>query len=55
LQLFATIPIKLYAGMTIAQVSFWKPFGEIKLYNGKYQGSTGPRISETYKEYQIKD
>lgn len=52
LQLFATLPFRLYAGMAIAQVSFWKPLGTIKLYNGKYQGSVGPRISETYKDYQ---
>jgi dCTP deaminase len=51
LQLFATLPLRLYANMVIAQVSFWKPLGDIKLYNGKYQGSTGPRISETYKDF----
>lgn len=50
-QLLATLPIKLYPGMKIGQVSFWKPKGEISLYEGKYQGSVGPRVSEVYKDF----
>ena len=38
LQLYATLPVKIYPGMSIAQVTFWQPLGEIKLYSGKYQG-----------------
>lgn len=48
LQLLASIPIKLYAGMPIAQVSFWVPRGDVKLYEGKYQGSVGPQPSRIY-------
>ena len=44
-QFFAACAVDLVVGMRIAQVSFWKPEGEIQLYNGKYQGSTGPRPS----------
>lgn len=44
-QLFAAQAVDLIVGMRIAQVSFWKPEGEIKLYEGKYQGSKGPRAS----------
>jgi dCTP deaminase len=44
-QLFSTLPLLVYPGMRIAQLSFWKPQGEIKLYSGKYQGSNGPRKS----------
>lgn len=51
-QLYATLPIKIYAGMLIGQVSFWVPKGKIKLYNGKYQGSIGPRASESYKDFK---
>lgn len=51
-QLYATLPVKIFPGMLIAQVSFWKPLGEIKLYNGKYQNSKGPRPSMTYKDFK---
>jgi len=52
LQLFSTLPVKLYPGMLIAQVSFWKPKGKIVLYSGKYQNSNGPRPSLTYKDFK---
>ena len=54
-QLHSTLPVKIYPGMRIGQVSFWKPKGEIQLYQGKYQGSIGPRASEVYKDFQKKD
>jgi dCTP deaminase len=50
-QLHSTLPVLLYPGMTIAQVSFWKPRGQISLYGGKYQASKGPRPSESYKDF----
>jgi dCTP deaminase len=50
-QLHATVPIKIYPGLKIAQVSFWKPKGKIILYEGKYQGSDGPVTSKTYLDY----
>ncbi len=49
-QLYATLPIKLYPGMLVGQVSFWVPKGEIELYKGKYQGANGPRSSEVYRD-----
>lgn len=52
LQLYATLPVRLYKGMLIAQVSFWVPFGEIVLYKGKYQNSTKPQPSMTYKDFK---
>lgn len=51
-QLYATLPVRIYANMPIAQVSFWKPLGDIELYKGKYQNSTGPRPSMTYKDFK---
>ena len=51
-QLFATLPVKIYPGMKIAQVSFWQPKGEIVLYEGKYQGSTGPRTSLSHLDHK---
>jgi dCTP deaminase len=52
-QLLATLPVKLYPGMRIGQVSFWQPKGEISLYQGKYQSSIGPRASEVYKDFEL--
>lgn len=47
-QLFSTLPIRIYPKMKIAQVSFWETYGEITLYSGKYQGSTGPVTSKIW-------
>lgn len=52
LQLYATLPVKIYPNMLIGQVTFWKPEGKIELYKGKYQGSNKPRISEIYKDFK---
>lgn len=52
-QFYSTLPIRIYPGMLIGQVSFWKPIGKIELYDGKYQGSEGPRASENYKDSKI--
>jgi dCTP deaminase len=49
-QLFSTLPLKVYPGMRIAQMTFWKPQGEITLYTGKYQGSKGPRKSMVFRD-----
>ncbi|MCP1446318.1 dCTP deaminase [Pseudomonas sp. GGS8] len=50
-QLYATLPVKIYPKMLLAQVSFWRPEGEITLYKGKYQNTTGPQPSKTYLDY----
>ncbi|SCL26568.1 dCTP deaminase [Micromonospora nigra] len=49
-QLFSTLALRVYPGMRIAQMSFWKPQGEITLYSGKYQGSAGPRKSMIFRD-----
>lgn len=49
-QLYATLPVRLYPNMLIAQVSFWVPFGKIELYHGKYQNSKGPQISKSWQD-----
>ncbi len=51
-QLFSTLPIILYPGMLLAQVTFWKPRGKIKLYEGKYQSSKGPQSSQIHKDFK---
>jgi len=52
LQLYAVQPIKVYPQMLIGQVTFWKVFGEIEVYKGKYQGSMGPYESQIYKDFE---
>jgi dCTP deaminase len=51
LQFHAVQPLRIYPGMRIGQVTFWVPRGEIKLYDGKYQGSIGPRASESFRDF----
>lgn len=45
LQLYPVNRIRVYPGMNIGQMMWWRPVGRIKLYSGKYQGSVGPRPS----------
>jgi dCTP deaminase len=52
-QLHPTLSLRVYPGMRIGQVSFWKPEGEVLLYSGKYQGSRGPMPSLSYKDYVV--
>ena len=52
LQLHATQPVKVYKGMEIGQVMFWKICGKIKLYQGKYQNSNGPRETEIWRDFK---
>jgi dCTP deaminase len=51
LQLHCVQPIRIYAGMLIGQVTFWKVEGEIIPYKGKYQGSRGPMSSQIHKDF----
>lgn len=54
LQLHSTQPVKIYKGMKIGQIMFWRIFGDVDLYKGKYQGSNGPRESEVWKDFRNK-
>ncbi|MCL6451616.1 MAG: dCTP deaminase [Acetobacteraceae bacterium] len=55
LQLFTIHPLRVYAGMKIGQIMWWKPQGTIRLYEGKYQGSSGPQSTLIYKDFERKD
>lgn len=53
----ANLPIALYPGMRIAQISFSrmttpadKPYGDASI-GSKYQGQMGPRASELHREF----
>lgn len=54
LQLHAVQPVRVYPGMRIGQVTFWRTVGKIELYRGKYQGSMGPMESMGYIDFEAK-
>lgn len=55
LQLHAVQPVRVYPGMLIGQVTFWKVRGAIRLYDGKYQAGRGPQASKSYADFQRAD
>jgi rifampicin phosphotransferase len=50
LELHVIHPLKVYPGMKVGQMLFWKPLGEIKLYQGKYKDAVGPQTSMIWKD-----
>lgn len=52
LQLHAVQPVRVYPGMRIGQVTFWRTEGKIDLYRGKYQHSTRPMPSLAYRDFE---
>mgnify|MGYP001594469105 CR=1 FL=1 len=44
--------LKIYPGMKIGQMLFWKPQGKIILYEGKYKDSIGPQVSQIWKDFK---
>ena len=50
-QFHAVQPLRIYKGMKLGQICFWKPKGKIKLYNGKYQNSEGPQESRVWQDF----
>jgi deoxycytidine triphosphate deaminase len=54
LELHSIHHLKIYPGMKIGQMLFWKPQGRIVLYQGKYKDSKGPETSQIWKDFRIK-
>ncbi|MGF1427083.1 dCTP deaminase [Kitasatospora sp. LaBMicrA B282] len=52
LQLHAVQPVRVYPGMRIGQVTWWRPLGDIEPYTGKYQGSTLPMPSQVWRDFE---
>ena len=52
LQLHSTQPVRIYKGMKIGQIMFWRIYGDVELYKGKYQNSLGPRESEVWRDFK---
>ncbi len=57
----ATLPIKLWPGMKIGQLCFFRlssesenPYGSAK-YGSRYQGQRGPTASRSHKNFHISD
>lgn len=45
LEIVAALPIKLYSGMVIGQVSFWVNYGDVTPYSGRYGFISHPQES----------
>lgn len=50
LEITVTHPVRLYAGMRIAQIAFHPLVGEIELYKGKYQGASDVQASRLHMD-----
>ena len=50
LQLHCVQPVRIYPGMLIGQVTFWRTFGRRTFYNGKYQKLQSPVASLSYQD-----
>lgn len=51
LELQAIQPLRVYPEMKVGQMLFWKPKGNIKLYEGKYKDSKGPEESQIWRDF----
>ena len=51
LQLHENQPVRINKGMKIGQITFWKIYGDVDLYEGKYQGSVGPNESQVWRDF----
>lgn len=51
LELHVIHPLKIYPEMKVGQMLFWKPDGNILLYDGKYKDSVGPQTSQIWKDF----
>ncbi len=54
LELHTIHRLRVYPGMKIGQMLFWKPKGKIILYSGKYKNSRGPETSQIWKDFKQK-
>jgi deoxycytidine triphosphate deaminase len=52
LELHVIHPLRVYPGMKVGQMLFWKPIGDIILYQGKYKDSVGPQTSQIWKDFK---
>lgn len=55
LQLHCVEPVRIFPGMLIGQVTFWRTFGRRTQYHGKYQNVESPAASLSYQDPLLKD
>jgi dCTP deaminase len=53
LQLHPIHPVRVYPGMLIGQVTFWRTFGRRVLYDGKYHARLSPVASLSYLDHSL--
>jgi len=46
LELVAALPLRVYAGMDVGEISFWQPYGELQLYREGYGKFNAPTTSQ---------
>jgi deoxycytidine triphosphate deaminase len=51
LELHSIHRLKIFAGMKVGQMLFWRPQGKISLYKGKYKDSSGPEVSQIWRDF----
>lgn len=54
LEITVTHPVRLYAGMRIAQIAFHPLVGEVELYRGKYQDARSVEASKLHQDQEAK-
>jgi dCTP deaminase len=52
LEMTVVYPLRVYAGVELCQIGYSPLVGESTDYKGKYQGQTGPKASQLWKEFQ---
>ena len=51
LEITTVVPLRIYAGVRVCQISFTTVEGDLKPYAGKYAGQTGPRASGLWRDF----
>jgi dCTP deaminase len=46
LELVAALPLRVYAGMDVGEISFWQPYGDLQLYKEGYGKFNAPTMSQ---------
>jgi len=53
LEILVAQPLIIYPGMKIGKICFWKNFGDVSSYNGRYNGSNDVIASRIYQDFGL--